>query len=96
MRVRFKVPETGEYIEQEWPLAYQPRPAAVDQSSVAMRLAVTASAFGEWLSTSPYAAEVTLPALQNLAAGLPETFSPDPRPQQLSTMIQQARGIVGK
>ncbi len=95
-RVRFKVPSTGEYIEQEWPLEYQPRVSTLDQASAAMRLSVTASAFGEWLSKSPFAAEVTLPVLQSLLAGVPETFSPDPRPQQLGTMIRQAQVISGK
>lgn len=96
VRVRFKVPETGQYVEQEWPLAYVPRVPALEQSSPAMRLAVTASAFGEWLSTSPFAAEVRLPVLQAMLAGVPQTFAPDPRPQRLSTMIQQARTIAGK
>ena len=96
VRVRFKVPETGDYIEQEWPLAYVPRVPALDQSSPAMRLAVTASAFGEWLSTSPFAAEVKLPALQATLAGVPQVFAPDPRPQQLATMLQQARTLAGK
>lgn len=96
VRVRFKVPATGEYIEQEWPLAYQPRAAALDQSSPALRLATGAAAFGEWLASSPYAAEVNLSALQNLLRDVPEHFSPDPRPQQLSNMIRQAQGIVGK
>lgn len=96
VRVRFKVPATGEYVEKEWALPYEPRVPAVDQSSPALRLAVTASGFGEWLSTSPFAAEVTLPALQGLITGVPETFSPDPRPQQLRMMIDQARRIEGK
>ena len=96
VRVRFKVPETGEYVEQEWPLAYVPRVPALEQSSPAMRLAVTASAFGEWLSTSPFAAEVKLPALQATLAGVPQIFAPDPRPQQLATMLQQARSATGK
>ena len=96
MRVRFKVPDTGEYQEQEWSLPYQPRVPALDQASPAMRLAVTAAAFGEWLSRSPFAAEVNLGTLQTQLAGVPETFAPDPRPKKLATMIQQARTLEGK
>ncbi len=96
VRVRFKVPATGEYVEQEWTIPYAPKVAALDQSSPAMRLAATAAAFGEWLSRSPYAGEVTLSALQAYLSGVPEVYAPDPRPQRLGWMIRQAEAIAGK
>jgi secreted protein with Ig-like and vWFA domain len=94
-RARFKVPETGEYIEQSWPLEYAPQAPALENSSPAMRLATAASAFGEWLSASPFAAEVDLSKVNSLLAGVPEAFAPDPRPRQLASMINKARMIGG-
>ena len=38
-----------------------------------MRLAATASAFSEWLVSSPYAAETTPDRLLGYLAGVPET-----------------------
>jgi secreted protein with Ig-like and vWFA domain len=96
VRVRFKVPDTGEYIENSWPMEYQSQAPALENATPAMRLAVTASAFGEWLSQSPSAADVTPAALQSYLTGLSATFAPDPRPARLETMIRQARAIAGK
>ncbi len=95
-RVRYKIPATGEYVEQEWTLPYQPKVATLDQSSPALRLATTAAAFGEWLARSPFAGEVKPSALQTLLNGVCETYTPDSRPQRLSSMIRQAQAIGGK
>ena len=73
-----------------------PNVAAVAQTSPAMRLAVTAAAFGEWLSRSPYAGEITPSALQPYLNSVCETYSPDTRPQRLANMIRQAQAIGGK
>jgi hypothetical protein len=96
MRVRFRIPATGQYVEQAWEIPYQTRVPALDQASPALRLAATAAAFGEWLSGSPFAAEVTPAALQNQLRGVPEVFAPDPRPQRLASMISQVRTLTGK
>lgn len=96
VRVRYKVPDTGEYVEQEWTIPYQPKVAAMDQGSPAMRLACASAAFGEWLSQSPYAAEVKLAELQRYLSDVPRAFAPDPRPQQLVTMIRQAQDLSGQ
>jgi len=96
VRVRYKIPATGQYVEQAWPLPYQPKAPALDESSPAMRLAVTAAAFGEWLARSPYAGEVTPSALQPYLNSVCETYAPDSRPQRLAGMIRQAQAIAGK
>jgi len=96
VRVRFKVPSTGEYVEQEWPLPYVPRVPALEQASPALRLAVTGASFAEWLARSPYAVEITLNALPVYLSGVPEVYAPDPRPRQLVNMLQQARALAGK
>lgn len=96
VRVRYKVPATGEYVEQEWTLPYQPNVPGLDQAPAPMRLAGVAAAFGEWLARNPYAGEVDVRALPNYLNGVPEFFSPDPRPKQLAQMIQQAIALGGK
>jgi len=62
----------------------------------AMRLATVASAFSEWLVSSPYAAEVTPAQLLTYLAGVPETCNADPRPKKLEWMIRQAKSLAGK
>lgn len=96
VRVRYRLPNTDDYREQEWPLAYDGASKSMEQSSVPMRLAATASAFSEWLVTSPYAGEVTSDALINQMAGVPEAFPADPRPKQLEWMIRQAKSLSGR
>ena len=96
LRVRYKIPATGQYVEQAWTIPYQSKAPALDGASPAMRLAVTAAAFGEWLARSPYAGEVTPGALLPYLNSVCETYSPDSRPQRLVSMIRQAQGMVGK
>jgi Mg-chelatase subunit ChlD len=96
VRIRYKVPATGQYLEQAWTIHYQMNVPALDQASPAMRLAVTAAAFGEWLARSPYASEVKLAALQSYLNGVPEVCAPDPRPERLAWMIRQAQSLGGK
>src|SRR5206468_6566665 len=96
VRVRYKIPATGQYVEQAWTISYQSKAPALDEASAAMRLAVTAAAFGEWLARSPYAGEVTPGALLPHLNGVSETYAPDSRPQRLGEMIRQARGVGGK
>lgn len=96
LRVRFKVPATGEYQEHAWELSYQPRVPALEEAAPSLRLASSSAAFAEWLATSPYAAEVSLSALETLLNGVPEVYAPDPRPSRLAWMVRQARAISGK
>jgi Mg-chelatase subunit ChlD len=95
-RVRFKVPGTGRYKEREWLLPFDPAVPSLDQAYPSMRLAAVAAAFAEWLARSPYAGNVTLPALQSYLNGVPETFSLDAGPRQLASMLQRARMISGQ
>jgi len=95
-RARYRVPSTGLYEEKEWVLDYTPAVPELEKSGPAMRLASTSAAFAEWLANSPYAQTVTPDALQNLLRGVPEVYSPDPRPAKLQAMIQQARAISGR
>ena len=47
-----------------------------------MRLAATASAFSEWLASSPYAGEVTPDRLLGYLSGVPEVYGADARPEE--------------
>lgn len=94
-RVRFREPATGRYHEQEWTLPWSGAAPEAVVASPAMRLALTAALFGEWLAQSPYAAEVSPDALLRLHEGVPGAFA-DPRPRQLEQMLQQARALAGR
>ena len=96
VHVRYRIPGTQDYREHGWDVAYTGTAPALDQSTPAMRLAATASAFSEWLAASPYAQEVTLDELQKLLRGVPEIYGADDRPKQLETMLQAAKSLEGK
>ncbi len=96
VRVRYKVPGTTDYREQEWPVPYTGNAEALEQASPALRLAATASAFSEWLVSSPYAAEVTPDRLLGYLSGVPEVYGADARPKKLEWMLRQAKSIAGK
>ena len=96
VRVRYKVPGTTDYREQEWPVPYTGNAVPLEQASPALRLAATASAFSEWLVSSPYAGEVTPDRLLGYLGGVPEVYGADARPRKLEWMIRQAKSIAGK
>jgi Mg-chelatase subunit ChlD len=96
VRVRYKLPGTAEYREHEWTVPYNGHAAALEQSTPAMRLAATASAFSEWLVSSPYSSEISPDRLLGYLRGVPETYGNDPRPSRLEWMIRQAKSLTGK
>jgi secreted protein with Ig-like and vWFA domain len=96
VRVRYRVPGTSDVHEHEWPVPYTGNAVALDQSTPAMRLAATASAFSEWLVSSPYAVEVTPDRLLGYLSGVPEVYGADARPKKLEWMVRQAKSIAGK
>jgi Mg-chelatase subunit ChlD len=96
VRVRFKIPGTSDYREHEWSVPFNGNAVALEQAGPAMRLAATASAFSEWLATSPYATEVTPDTLLSYLSGVPEVYGADARPKKLEWMIRQAKSLAGK
>src|ERR1051325_1469995 len=58
VRARFRVPETSDYREHEWVVPFGSA-VELQQSSPSLRLAASASAFSEWLASSPFSREVT-------------------------------------
>jgi Mg-chelatase subunit ChlD len=95
VRVRFKVPDTSDYREHEWSVPFNGNAVALEQASPAMRLAATASAFSEWLASSPFATEVTPDTLLSYLSGVPEVYGADARPKKLEWMIRQAKSLAG-
>ncbi len=96
VRVRFKVPGTGEYQEHEWIIPCGGEDVAMEKATPAMKLAMSASAFSEWLAGSPFAGEVTPDRLLGYLQGVPEFYGADGRPKKLEWMIRQAKTISGK
>jgi Mg-chelatase subunit ChlD len=96
VRVRYKTPATGQIHEQEWPVPYTGNSVALEQASPTLRLLATAGAFGEWLTSSPYAAEVTPDRLLGYLQGVTDIYQTDPRPRKLEWMIRQAQSLTGK
>ena len=96
VRVRYKVPGTTDYRERSWDVAYTGNAVALEQSSAAMKLAATASAFSEWLASSPFAQEVTPDELLKTMSGVPQIYGADQRPKKLEWMIRQAKSLSGK
>jgi Mg-chelatase subunit ChlD len=96
VRVRFRVPGTTDVNEHEWEVPFDGTAPALEKSSPAMRLAATASAFSEWLASSPFAQEVTTDQLLNYLNGVPAIYGADARPKQLETMIREAKSLPGK
>ena len=96
VRVRYKIPGTTDYREQAWDVPYTGSALALEQSSPAMRLAASASAFAEWLVASPFAGEITPDRVLGYLSGVPEVFGADSRPKKLEWMIRQAKSLEGK
>jgi len=96
VRARYKDPDTGLYHEREWAVPYNGTSPDLSQSTPSLRLATVASAFSEWLATSPFAAEVLPDALLPLLSGVPEVYGADSRPKNLEWMIRQAQSVSGK
>jgi Mg-chelatase subunit ChlD len=96
VRVRYRTPGTSDVQEHEWTVPYQGQALSMDQADPAMRLAGSATAFSEWLASSPFATEVTLDRLLSWLKGVTPVYGADSRPQKLESMIRQAKAISGK
>ena len=96
VRVRFKVPGTSDYREQEWTVPFTAPAPALEQGSSSLKLAATAAAFAEMLAQSPFAAEVSPHRLLGMINGIPAIYGADPRPGKLEWMIRQAKSISGR
>lgn len=96
VRVRYREAASGLYREHAWRVPYTGPAPGLEESSPAMRLAVTSAAFAEWLASSPFAGEVTPDKLLGAMSGVTDAFGPDARPRQLETMIRAAKSVSGQ
>ena len=96
VRVRYKTPSTSEYHEHEFAVPYTGASLPMEKASPALRLACASAAFAEWLTSSPFAAEVTPDKLLRYLTGMTTAFPGDPRPRRLEDMIRQAKSISGR
>lgn len=94
--VRFRDVETGQMVENRWPIPYVANVARLAQSTASIQLATTASLLAAKLRADPIAEVVDLSTLANVAAQLPAPWRDHVRVQQLTQMIEQARQLVGK
>jgi Mg-chelatase subunit ChlD len=93
--VRYRIPGTQDVRERSWSVEYNGAAPALEQSSPAMRLAATASAFSEWLAASAFAQEVSQDELLKTLSGVPQIYGADQRPAKLEWMIRQAKSVAG-
>ncbi len=96
VRVRFKVPGTGDYREHEWVVPFTAPAPPLEHGASSLRLAACAAAFSEWLVASPHAGEVTTDRLLALLNGIPAIHGADERPAKLEWMIRQAKSLSGR
>ena len=94
--VRYRIPGTQDVRERSWAVEYTGPAPALEQASPAMRLAVVAAEFSEWLAGSPFAQEVTPDELLKDLSGVPQVYGADQRPAQLEWMIRQAKSVAGQ
>ncbi len=96
VRLRYKIPATGQYVEESWSLPYTTDVPELEDASPAIRVAAVSSAFAEWLAGSPHAVEMKLSDLQGFLGGISSTWPNDLRIKELASMVQQARVLAGQ
>jgi Mg-chelatase subunit ChlD len=93
--VRFRDLESGQMVEEVWPIPYETSALRPDLASNSMKIATVASLFATKLKGDVLAGTVDLKELANLISSLPPQVRNSQRVKQLEAMIQQARQING-
>ena len=91
--VRFRDLESGQMVENRWPIPYEPSAPRVDQASSSLRIATSAAMLAAKLRGEPLGDVVQLDTLTELVAGLPAPQRSATRVQQLEQMIQQVQQL---
>ena len=94
--VRFRDLETGQMVENRWPIPYEPEAPRIDQSSPSLRVATSAALLAAKLQGGPLGDSVELQRLEELLAELPSDKQRVDRVRQLGQMIQQARQLENR
>lgn len=91
VRIRYRDPVTQSYHESDRFIDYRGPAPQMSLAPPSMRLAVAASAFGEWLGGNPYATQIELSQLYTWAQEVAAVYHPDTQPIRLMAMIQAAQ-----
>jgi hypothetical protein len=91
--VRFRDLETGEMVENRWPIPYTADPPRPEQATPSMRIATCAAMFAAKLRGDAIGESVELSTLAQLLSSLPPSNLNATRVLQLQQMIEQARQI---
>lgn len=89
--VRFRDLETGEMVENRWPIPYIADPPRPAQATPSMRIATCAAMFAAKLRGDAIGESVELSTLAQLLSSLPPSNLNATRVLQLQQMIEQAR-----
>ena len=93
--VRFRDLESGQMVEEVWPIPYETSALRPDRASSSMKIAMVASLLATKLKGDVLADTVNLKELANLISSVPPQIRNSKRVKQLEVMIQQARQLNG-
>lgn len=96
VQVAYHVPGSADYQQREWTIPYAGKPVALEKASPALRLAVTAATYSEWINGGPEIGNVTPEKLLRYLRGVPEHYGADTRPKKLEELIRQTESAAGK
>lgn len=94
--VRFRDLETGQMVENRWPIPYIADPSRLEHSTASIQLATTAAMLAAKLRADPIAEAVDLKTLAGIKSKLPAQWRTTQRVEQLEQMIEQTRQLVRK
>ena len=94
--IRFRDLDSGNMVEELWPIPYETEALRPDLASNSMKIATVASLFAIKLKGDVLADTVDLKELTSLISSLAPEVRNDPRIKKLEVMIQQARQISGE
>jgi len=93
--VRFRDLESGQMVEEVWPIPYETSALRPDRASSSMKIAMLASLLATKLKGDVLADTVNLKELANLISSVPPQVRNSQRVKQLEAMIEQARQLNG-
>jgi Mg-chelatase subunit ChlD len=95
--VRFQDLNTGEMVEQRWPIPYEASPSRIEQANSSLRIATAAVMFAAFLRGDALSeSENLLTVATQLLADLPTRDRNQLRVQYLMAMIDNARALQGR
>lgn len=95
--VRFQDLNTGEMVEQRWPIRYEASPLRIEQANSSLRIATAAVMFATFLrGDAPSESDNLLTVASQLLADIPTRDRNQLRVQYLMAMIENARALQGQ